>query len=109
MDHVHAAESVVDWQYDWDTVELLDTDVTLEELDRDPEPDSITPGFTLRPHRNGGYCVLIHGEHHRRFVDFQAARAYLEAAEVDWQEIARPCDEPCPSAFEGHPAQEGGE
>jgi len=76
-------------------------------LGADPEPDGISHGFTMRPHRRGGYVVLIHGEHHRRFVDFQAAQAYLEAAEVDWQEIARPCDEPRPSAFEGHPATEG--
>lgn len=103
--YIPAAEAVIDFEIDQDSVEVVDSEPA---LDCDPEPDSITPGFTLRPHRNGGWCVLIHGEHHRRFVDFEAARSYLEAAEVDWREIARPCDEPRPSAFEGHPAQEEG-
>jgi hypothetical protein len=106
MSHVQAAEAAIDWEYDWETVEVVDSE---PDLDADPEPDGITPGFTLRPHRNGGWCVLVHGEHHRRFVDFEMARAYLSAAEVDWQEIASPCCEPRPSAFEGHPATEGGE
>lgn len=108
MTPVIAAESVVDWEYDWDSVELNDTDVTPEELDRDPEPDGLSPGLTLRLHRTGHWHVLIGGVHHRFFADFEDARAYLEAAERDWNTPPWPRnDEPRPSAFEGHPATEG--
>jgi hypothetical protein len=106
MSHIQAAEAVVDWEYDWDTIEVVDSEPV---LDADPEPDSITPGFTLKPHR-WGWAVCIHGEFHRSFRKFEAARAYLEAAERDWNTPpwTRP-DEPRPSAFTGHPAQERGE
>lgn len=106
MDHVPAAEAVIDFELDQDSVELLDTDVTPEELDRDPEPDSATPGFSLQPHRNGGYAVLIHGEFHKRFAGYEAARRYLAEAEADWAGMFDPNRG---NSFTGHPAQEGGE
>ncbi len=105
MNHVHAAEATVDWQYDWDSVELIDSE---PDLDADPEPDGPTHGLTLRLHRTGHWAVLIHGEHHKFFLHFEDARAYLEAAERDWNTPPWPRnDEPRPTAFEGHPAQEG--
>ncbi len=107
MDHVPAAEAVIDFELDQDSVELLDTDVTPEELDRDPEFDSVTHGLTLRLHRTGHWHVLIHGTHHRFFADFEDARAYLEAAERDWQEMGLPAHDERRDAFTGHPAQEG--
>lgn len=105
MNHVHAAESVVDWQHDWDTAEIVESE---PDLDADPEPDSITPGFALRLHRTGHWAVLIHGEPHRFFADFNEAKAYLAAAEADWNALVLPPECERRDAFVGHAAQEGG-
>jgi hypothetical protein len=105
--HVQAAEAVIDWEYDWETAEVVDSE---PDLDADPEPDGITPGFSLRLHRTGHWAVCINGEHHKFFLRYDDAKAYLARAEADWQELGLPRSwEPRPSAFEGHPAQEGGE
>ena len=78
------------------------------DLDADPEPDGPTHGFTLRPHRWGGWAVYIHGDFHRLFRDFGEANAYLAAAEADWQELGLAPERERRDAFTGHAAQEGG-
>lgn len=79
------------------------------DLARDPEPDSITHGLTLRLHRTGRWAVLIHGEYHRFFYDFEDAKAYMAAAEAEWHRIADTPYEPnAGHTLDGHPAWEGG-
>ncbi len=103
MNHVHAAEAAVDWEYDWDTIEVVDSE---PDLDADPERDNaVTPGFSVRLHRSGDWAVCIHGEFHKRFRDHGAAAAYCRMAEMDWAEMFDPN---AGDAFGGHPVQEGG-